>query len=155
MVNVLDQGHVGALMLLDMSAALDTVDHFILVHVLRRRFGVRDAALNWLEDILTSRSQAVRLGTNLSDEVLLKFGVPQGSVTGPKRFIEYAEDVTSPFHKNDLRHHLFADDMQALASGQPSCVAAIKYTHHQKHVSKTSVLGVRQSVFNSMPVRLS
>jgi Reverse transcriptase (RNA-dependent DNA polymerase) len=125
MINVLDRGHVGALMLLDMSAAFDTVDHSILVDILRRRFGIRDAALNWLEDFLTSRSQAIRLGTNQTDDVELKFGVPQGSVTGPKRFIEYAEDVTHQFHKNNLRHHLFADDMQAMASGPPSCAGAI------------------------------
>lgn len=120
MINVLDRGHVGALMLLDMSAAFDTVDHSIMVDVLERRFGVRDSALNWLEDFLTGRSQAIRLGINQTDDVSLKFGIPQGSVTGPKRFIEYAEDVIDQFNKNDLRHHMFADDMQAMASGPPS-----------------------------------
>jgi hypothetical protein len=50
MITVLVQGHVGALMLLDMSAAFNTVDHFVLVEFLRRRFGVRDAALSLLED---------------------------------------------------------------------------------------------------------
>ena len=95
------------------------------MNVLRRRFGIRDAALNWLEDFLMSRSQAVRLDSNQSDNVLLKFGVPQGSVTGPQHFIRYVEDVTSQFQKNDLRRHLLADDMQALASGLPSCAAAI------------------------------
>ena len=44
------------------------------------------------------------------------------AVTGPKRLIEYAEDVTSQFHKNDLRHHLFANDMQALASAWSTIV---------------------------------
>ena len=94
MINVLDRGHVGALMLLDMSAAFDTVDHSIMVDVLKRRFGVCDSALNWFEDFLTSRSQAIPLGTNQTVDVSVKFGVPQGSVMGPKRFIEYAEDVT-------------------------------------------------------------
>ena len=125
MINVLDRGHVDALMLLDMSAAFDTVDHSIMVDVLKRRFGVCDSALNWLEDFLTSRSQAIRLGTNQTVDVSLKFGVPQGSVMGPKRFIEYAEDVTNQFNKNDLRHHMFADDMQAMASGPPSGAFAI------------------------------
>ncbi len=105
MITVLDQGHVGALMLLDMSAAFDTVDHFIL----KSRFSVRDAALSWLEDFMTNRSQAVSLNTSQSKDILLKHGVPQGSVSGPKRFIEYAEDVTSQFQKNDLRHHLYCD----------------------------------------------
>ena len=69
---------------------------------------------------MTSRSQAIRLGISKTDDVSLKFGVSQSSITGPKRFIEYAEDVINQFNKNDLRHHLFADNMQAMASGPPS-----------------------------------
>ena len=74
---------------------------------------------------MTNRSQAVSLNASQSKDILLKHGVPQGSVSGPKRFIEYAEDVTSQFQKNDLRHHLYADDMQAIASGPPSCAPVI------------------------------
>lgn len=125
MINTIDKGHVGAIMLLDMSAAFDTVDHSIMLDVLRRRFGIHDEALNWLDDFLTDRSQAIRSGANQSDDVALRFGVPQGSVIGPKRFIEYVEDVDSQFVKHQLRHHLFADDMQGLACGTPSCAPAI------------------------------
>ena len=78
------------LVLLDMSAAFDRVDHFILVDVLRRRIGIYDAAFSWLEDFITNRSQAVRLKASHSNDILLKNGVHQGSVLGPKRFIEYA-----------------------------------------------------------------
>jgi len=119
MINTIDKGHVGAIMLLDMSAAFDAVDHSIMLDVLRRRFGIQDEALNWLDDFLTDRSQAIRSGANQCDDAALSFGVPQGSVTGPKRFIEYVEDVDCQFEKHHLHHHLFADDMQGVASGPP------------------------------------
>ena len=84
MINTIDKGNVGAIMLLDMSAAFDTVDHSIMLDVLRRRFGIQDAALSWLSDFLTDRSQAIRSSASQSDDVALRFGVPQGSVIGPK-----------------------------------------------------------------------
>jgi hypothetical protein len=58
----MDQGHVGVLMLLDLSAAFDTVDHRILDEVMRRRFGVCGNALDWLSNFLKDRTQIVRAG---------------------------------------------------------------------------------------------
>ena len=55
MVGVLDQGHIGVLMLLDLSAAFDTVDHEVLSQVLSHRFGVTDQALDWIKNFLTDR----------------------------------------------------------------------------------------------------
>ena len=40
MIMAVDKGYIGCLMLLDLSAAFDTVDHDVLMDVLRRRFGV-------------------------------------------------------------------------------------------------------------------
>jgi len=59
-------------------------------------------------------------GATESDDVALRFGVPQGLVIGPKSFIEYAEDVEGVFKKYQLHNHLSADDMQGLSSGPPS-----------------------------------
>ena len=106
MIGVLE-GQVGALMLLDLSSAFDTVDHDILTSVLRRRFGVDGPALDFLSDFLSGRSQVVRVGTSESDAVTLHFGVPhQGSVIGSKWFLEYAEDVSLILSR--LRYHMFA-----------------------------------------------
>jgi len=91
-------------MLLDLSAAFDTVDHDIFTSVLRRRFGVDGPALNWLSDFLSGRSQVVRVGTSESDAATLHFGVPQGSILGPKWFLEYAEAVSLIL--NSLRYHM-------------------------------------------------
>jgi hypothetical protein len=62
--------------------------------VTQRRFGVCGSALDWLVDFLMDRMQVVRAGGCESTVMNLKYGVPQGSVLGPKRFIKYAEDVT-------------------------------------------------------------
>ena len=58
MVHVIDNGQVGALVLLDMSAAFDTVDHQIMIDVLQHRFDIRDDALTWFRTfVLTSTTE--------------------------------------------------------------------------------------------------
>ena len=42
-----DAGFVSALMLLDLSAAFETVNHAILLEVLTERFGVENLELDW------------------------------------------------------------------------------------------------------------
>jgi len=79
--------------------------------------GTRDAARNWLEDFLSSRSQ---VESNQSDDVLLQFGVPYGPVAGPKRVIEYAEDITCQFDENDLCHLTRLDYCNGVLAGLPS-----------------------------------
>jgi hypothetical protein len=128
MLKAMDQGHVGALMLLDLSAAFDTVDHQILHDVMRRRFGVCGSALDWLADFLKDRTQTVRVGGSESAVSKLNFGVPQGSVNGPKRFIEYAEDITCQLVKHNLVYHLFADDTQGMLHCPPADVPQMMST---------------------------
>ena len=62
MMQVLDQGDVGALMMLDLSATFDTIDPSILKDVMQRRFGVCGSALDWLNVFLMDRTQVVRAG---------------------------------------------------------------------------------------------
>ena len=125
MIKVLDQGHVGALMLLDLSAAFDTVDPPILSDVLERRFGVQGDALEWLVDFLNGRTQVIRVNDRESAAMPLICGVPQGSVLGPKRFIEYAEDVSHLLQHHGLLYHLFADDIQGQMHCLPSHILTI------------------------------
>jgi len=81
----IDQGHIGALMLLDMSAAFDTVDHHILLEILERRFCITVSALAWFSSYLSNRTQTVHVTDSISDFVSLSCGMPQDSFLGQKR----------------------------------------------------------------------
>jgi len=94
---------------------------------MKERFGVDRSALGWVTDFLSDRSQTVRSGKANSGDAMLQFGVPQGSVLGPRIFIQYAEDVAKLFSQHGLHHHLFADDMQGHCSGRPvDCPLMVK-----------------------------
>jgi len=90
-----DRGDFAALVLLDLSAAFDTVDQDILLQRLQTSFGIGGAALKWFQSYLTSRTQYVRRGTARSTIVQLICGVPHSSVLGPLLFIMYTADLVS------------------------------------------------------------
>ena len=56
-IRSIDDGKVVPLVLLDLSAAFDTVDHDILLEVLQNRFLVNDIPLSWFRSYLTDRTQ--------------------------------------------------------------------------------------------------
>ena len=76
----LSWGEATALVLLDLSAAFDTIDHSTLLSCLQDWFGVGGSALKWFSSYLTEHYQAVKIGYILSDLQKLLFGVPQGFV---------------------------------------------------------------------------
>ena len=65
-----DRGDFAALVLLDLSAAFDTVDHDILLQRLQTSFGIRGTAVKWFQSYLTSRTQCVRRVRLRSDRPL-------------------------------------------------------------------------------------
>lgn len=71
------------ILLLDLSAAFDTVDHGILLHRRNTRFGIKGKVLAWFKSYLTDRSQFVSINGSNSFHSDLMFGVPQRSVLGP------------------------------------------------------------------------
>ena len=54
------------LLLLDLSAAFDTVDHSILLSRLAQRFGVKGLVISWFESYLKDREQFVRIENSKS-----------------------------------------------------------------------------------------
>jgi len=60
-----DRGDVAALVLLDLSAAFETVDHDVLLR-LQLSFGINEVAHRWICSHLSGRTQHVRRGPNKS-----------------------------------------------------------------------------------------
>ena len=111
-LSAMDKGKVTALVLLDLSAAFDTIDHSILLNRLESWFGIGDAALRWLTSYLSNRCQRIRVNGALSSQKGLLFGVPQGSVLGPLLFSLYTTPLSQAISNHSIPHHFYADDSQ-------------------------------------------
>ena len=85
----LDDRRAVFLLLLDFSAAFDTVQHFALLLRLQSCYGFTGPALAWMESYLCNRKQSVAINYSVSPSHDLHFGVPQGSVLGPVPFFLY------------------------------------------------------------------
>ena len=107
-----DQGSIGLLGLLDMSAAFDTVDHEILLLRLESTFGISETALAWLRSFLSGRTQQVVFNGGQSLLNTVTTGVPQGSVLGPLLFLLYTADIPLIAGQFGLGVHCYADDGQ-------------------------------------------
>ena len=119
-----DHGDVAGLVLLDLSAAFDTVDHDILLQRLRVTFGITDVVHRWIRSYLSGRSQHVRRGQKKSTVTRLMCDVPQGSVLGPILFVLYTVDLISLIESHGLSAHLYADDTQVYGSCRPADVVS-------------------------------
>ena len=108
----MDRQEVTFLVLLDMSAAFDTVSHDILLERLSVYTGIKGKALEWIASYLQNRRQAVTINGELSDELLVKCGVPQGSVSGPLYFLLYTLPLGRILSKYSIKYHFYADDNQ-------------------------------------------
>jgi Reverse transcriptase (RNA-dependent DNA polymerase) len=92
MVATVDLGEVGAFVLLDMSAAFDTIDHRKTLDVLKERLDIQDVAIDWFASYFGDRTLAVVTGDDLSLVSKLLIGAKK-SVLEPQSFITSANSL--------------------------------------------------------------
>ena len=126
LIRSIDSGNVSMLVLLDLSAAFDTVDHNILLSVLNTRFSINGTALDWFRSYLSGRTQSIVYGGHQTDDYPVDCSVPQGSVMGPLEFIAYTEDGTDTIKQHEVQSHSYADDTQLHASSSPNDVSSVR-----------------------------
>jgi hypothetical protein len=80
----LDNNNVAILVMFDLSAAFDTIDHGTFLRRLERHFKITGKSLAWVTSYLTDRYQTVCINNKLSQPE--EYSAPQGSVLGPKSY---------------------------------------------------------------------
>ena len=120
----MDNQEVTLLVLLDLSAAFDTIDRRIMLEILRSDFGVCGDALEWFRSYLSERKQHVIVDQQSSKIFNVNSGVPQGSCLGPVLFILYASRLFEVVKKHLPLVHGYADDTQLYVSFRPASTAA-------------------------------
>ena len=89
----MEHQEVTMMVLLDLSAAFDVVDHNLVLSIYEKRFRVTDGALQWYESYLHPRHMKVCINDTYSKELSIKYGVPQGSCSRANNFTAYCSPI--------------------------------------------------------------
>ena len=103
-------------MLLVDSTCVDTVNHKILLSRLASDFGIHGNVLKWVGSYLSNRSTRVLVEGVASQQLGLRYGVPQGSSVGPQQFTLYTTPIGDIIRQFGLSFHIYAYDIQLYTS---------------------------------------
>ena len=135
-LHAIHDGGCVILVLPDLSAAFDMVDHDNLITRLKHHFGITGKALGWIQSYLSWRTQFVKIGTERSSSRNLFYDVPQGSVLGPILYSMYTSPLTDIISKHNMNHHIYAADSEICLSSRvllanrlhPNCALSHAFT---------------------------
>ena len=119
MINM-DRKELTLLVLLDLSAAFDSICQTKLLNIIEKRFKINGKVLNWLKSYILNRKQKVKVKNSVSLPIDLKYGVPQGSCVGPIAFLVYISSLYDKIEEFLLIVEGYADDHQLYISFKPS-----------------------------------
>uniref|UniRef100_A0A3B4T3X5 Reverse transcriptase domain-containing protein n=1 Tax=Seriola dumerili TaxID=41447 RepID=A0A3B4T3X5_SERDU len=111
-----DSKKISILVLLDLSAAFDTVDHKILLERLEKWVGLSGPVLKWFNSYLHDRKSYVSISDFSSNKKDVTCGVPQGSILGPLLFNLYMLPLSHIITNHNVNYHNYADDSQLYIS---------------------------------------
>lgn len=103
----LDKNKKTLAVFLDLAKAFDTVCHISLCRKLEN-LGIRGKAIELINSYLSERTQKVTVNGTSSNELIVKLGIPQGTVLGPLLFSIYINDLTKSNVNGEIIS--FADD---------------------------------------------
>ena len=98
-----DDGNMVGVMMIDLSAAFDMVDHPLLLDKLRL-FGLGEPAIQWFQSYLSGRTQSVLIDGCLSPPLEIECGVPQGSILGPLLYIMFTNEIPDLAHNHAVSY---------------------------------------------------
>ena len=116
-LDAIDGKEVTCLVMLDLSAAFDTISHKLLINCLKYRIGITDTILQWISSYLTNRSQRVMVCNELGEMAelsrkSLEQGIPQGSTLGPILFNLFMSPLGAICWTQGIKFAGYADDTQ-------------------------------------------
>ena len=155
--SALGQGLVVGVLFVDFRKAFDSVNHSILLEKLKAT-GISGSLFSWLANYLSNRNQFVQISGKKSALQPVKYGVPQGSILGPRLFSIYVNDLPEFISYGNL--YMFADDTTVYTIGKDTdmVISSLQCILSQLHIwcaanrliaheSKTEAMIISRSIF--------
>ena len=110
-----DKGEYVSTLIMDLSKALDTINHDLLIAKLKA-YGFSKEALKLMKSYLKNQKQKIQINNKCSSERDVIAGVPQGSIDGPLLFNLFISYLT--FFIEQCTFSNYAEDDNLSISGE-------------------------------------